>query len=99
MMEKQASLLARHLLIRGLVQGVGYRDAAIQAAFECDVAGWVRNRRDGTVEAHVQGSPASIDRFLAWCRQGPPLARVTAVDESDAAIDEVLRYFERRATR
>jgi acylphosphatase len=97
--EKPVSLVARHLLIRGRVQGVGYRDAAIQAAFECGVAGWVRNCRDGTVVAHVQGRPQSVKNFLAWCSRGPPLARVTAVEASVAVSDDALRYFERRPTR
>ena len=45
-----------------------------------DIRGWVRNRRDGTVEAHAQGAPDAVERFVDWCRQGPPLARVSNVD-------------------
>jgi acylphosphatase len=89
---------ARHLVVRGRVQGVGYRDAAVQAAFTLGVAGWVRNRGDGTVEAHVQGEPESVDRFVEWCRRGPPLARVSGVDAADAALDESLRDFAWRPT-
>ena len=80
------------------MQGVGYRDSAVQAAFECGVHGWVRNRRDGSVEALVQGSADAVDRFVAWCRRGPPLARVTEVAMTDAAFDAKLCAFELRAT-
>ena len=88
--------IARRLTIRGRVQGVGFRDAAVQAAFEVGVTGWVRNRYDGTVEAFVQGAPDAVDRYLAWCRRGPPLARVTAVEATDAPIDRARRDFEWR---
>ena len=90
--------VAKHLVIHGRVQGVGYRDAAVQAAFTLDVSGWVRNRSDGTVEARVQGDAAAVDRFVEWCKRGPPLARVSKVDASDVAADTSLRDFAWRAT-
>ncbi len=77
-------MIARRLLIRGRVQGVGYRYAAVEAAEREGVAGWVRNCRDGSVEALVQGDDAAVERMIAWCRNGPPGARVTSVD-TDAA--------------
>jgi acylphosphatase len=89
---------ARHLIVHGRVQGVGYRDAAVQAAFTLNVTGWVRNRNDGTVEAHVQGEADAVDRFVEWCRRGPPLARVASLDASDAAFDATLGDFAWRAT-
>jgi acylphosphatase len=89
---------AQHFMIRGRVQGVGYRDAAVQAAFECGVQGWVRNRRDGHVEAHAQGDAAAVERFAAWCRRGPPLARVVEVMLSEVEMDADLAAFETRAT-
>ena len=92
------SVVARRLVIRGRVQGVGYRDAAVQSAFVNKVAGWVRNRRDGTVEAFVQGSPEAVARYLEWARSGPPLARVAAVDVAEAEPDEALLHFEWRAS-
>lgn len=79
--------------MHGRVQGVGYRDAAVQAAYVNGVAGWVRNRADGTVEAFAQGEPAAVDRFIAWCRHGPPLARVTDVAVSEAGAEPALREF------
>ena len=90
--------LAQRMVIRGRVQGVGFRDAAVQAAFELGVHGWVRNRRDGGVEAHVQGDPATVERFAVWCRRGPPLARVTEVTIDDVEVDVPLSAFEMRAT-
>ena len=90
--------IARRLLIRGRVQGVGYRDAAVQAAFEIGVAGWVRNRTDGSVEALVQGTPKAVERYVTWCRRGPPLARVTEVESTDAPADPACGDFQWRVT-
>ena len=85
-------MIARRLVIRGSVQGVGYRYAMVEAARALDVAGWVRNRRDGTVEAFAQGDAAAIEAIIAWCRRGPPAARVTDVEtlasEADTAVGE-----------
>jgi len=92
------NVAARRLVIRGRVQGVGYRDAAVQAACELGVHGWVRNTRDGAVEALVQGETEAVERFAAWCRRGPPLARVTEVMSSDAEVDTKRSVFETRAT-
>ncbi len=92
------SASAQRLVIRGRVQGVGYRDAAVQAAYECGVCGWVRNRQDSSVEVLVQGEPEAIERFIAWCRRGPPLARVAEVTAVDANVDGALTAFEMRFT-
>jgi acylphosphatase len=88
--------VAFRLAIRGRVQGVGYRDATVQAAFLCDVQGWVRNCEDGSVEAHAQGELAAIERFVAWCRRGPPLARVCGVELADVPVDPDLSGFSRK---
>jgi acylphosphatase len=90
--------VARRLVISGRVQGVGFREAAVDAARAAGVAGWVRNRADGTVEVLVQGSPDAVDRLVAWCRRGPPLARVAGVDVATAAADASLERFERLPT-
>jgi acylphosphatase len=89
---------ARRLVIRGRVQGVGFRDAAIQAAYECGVHGWVRNRRDDSVEAFVQGERDAVDRFVAWCERGPPLARVAQVASEAASLESGLVSFTMRAS-
>jgi acylphosphatase len=70
----------RHLRISGRVQGVGYRDALRRQAFARGLAGWVRNRRDGTVEALLQGDARSVEELIAWARHGPPAARVDLVE-------------------
>ena len=90
--------VAKRLLVRGRVQGVGFRDAAMQAASVLGVCGWVRNRRDGSVEALAQGAPDRVEQFVAWCRRGPPLARVEDIGTSDADVDIDLAAFEMRAT-
>jgi acylphosphatase len=69
-----------HLRIEGRVQGVGYRYWAADRAEELQLTGWVRNRRDGAVEAVVSGPEADVERMIALCRQGPRGAAVTAVE-------------------
>ncbi len=72
---------ARRVTIRGRVQGVGYRDWMRREAERLGLQGWVRNRRDGSVEALVAGDEAAVRALLAACRRGPPLARVDEVAE------------------
>lgn len=66
-------------MVRGRVQGVGYRYSMRRRATEVGVAGWVRNRRDGTVEAEIEGTEQQVEQMLAWADEGPPMARVEAV--------------------
>ena len=80
-------MIARRLVVRGRVQGVGFRYALVDVATMMGAAGWVRNRRDGTVEALVQGDDTIVDAVVAWCRRGPPAARVTTVDVEPATPD------------
>lgn len=72
------------VVVRGSVQGVGYRYSARLVAERAGVTGWVRNRDDGTVEAEVQGEPTQVDAVLAWMAQGPPGAQVTSRDVTEA---------------
>ncbi|HNA28907.1 MAG TPA: acylphosphatase [Thiobacillaceae bacterium] len=74
--------VTRHLAITGLVQGVWYRESLREAADGLGVAGWVRNRLDGSVEAMIQGEERPVEQLIEWCRQGPPLARVLDVTVS-----------------
>ena len=68
------------LKIHGRVQGVGFRYSAVTAARRAGVSGWVRNERDGTVSAFCEGDREDVDRFIAWCRKGPPAAHVRNVE-------------------
>jgi acylphosphatase len=83
------SAVTRHLVVRGLVQGVGYRWSMVQAARRLGVRGWVRNRRDGSVEAVFAGAAEAVADMVAACRQGPFGSRVEALDERDANADEL----------
>jgi acylphosphatase len=80
------------VMIRGRVQGIGYRAWAEVTALELGVEGWVRNRRDGSVEAVLAGSEEVVLTMIELCRDGPPGAEVTAIDQREAgAVDLALR--------
>ena len=68
------------LLIRGRVQGVGYRAWCLRMARKLGLSGWVRNLADGSVEALARGPASAVETLVAACQIGPPSARVTAVD-------------------
>lgn len=70
------------VVISGRVQGVAFRMETQWAAERIGVTGWVRNRRDGTVEATLEGDKRRVEEMLQWCRRGPALARVDTVDIS-----------------
>ena len=89
--------VARHLVIHGRVQGVFYRGWSVEIAHDLGLAGWVRNRRDGTVEMLVSGPEAAVDAMIERCREGPPAARVDRIDVTDS--DETAPSgFEARST-
>ena len=79
----------RHLVIRGRVQGVGYRAFVEDAALDHGVAGWVRNRRNGEVEAVFAGPAAAVAQVAQACRRGPRGARVDGVEEREATQEEL----------
>ncbi|MEK9722690.1 MAG: acylphosphatase [Rhodospirillaceae bacterium] len=74
---------AVHVVISGRVQGVWYRGWTLKQATALDLSGWVRNRREGTVEAVFQGEASAVADMLARCRQGPPAAKVTDVQSRE----------------
>ncbi len=82
--------VCQHLFISGHVQGVFFRASLESTARTLHLDGWVRNRRDGRVEAVVQGPPAAVDALVQWCHQGPPAARVDAVTASARPVDPAL---------
>jgi acylphosphatase len=71
------------------VQGIGFRAWAEVTALELGVEGWVRNCRDGSVEAVLAGSEEVVLTMIEACRQGPPGARVEAIDQRDAEVDDL----------
>ncbi len=75
--------MRRHLWIAGRVQGVWFREGARAEAQAHGVAGFVRNLPDGRVEAALEGPPAAVAAVEAWCRAGPPRARITTVEARD----------------
>jgi acylphosphatase len=78
-----------HVMIRGRVQGVGYRAWIEHHAMASRLEGWVRNRRDGSVEALFSGPAGIVANMVALCRRGPPSARVEAVTEEPAGTGEL----------
>ncbi len=81
-----------HIIISGLVQGVGFRFSTRQKASELGITGRVRNVRGGRVECIAEGSPESVDKFLTWCRNGPPAAEVDSVQTINRKNKETRTY-------
>lgn len=73
-------MIRRRVVAHGLVQGVFFRDTTRDLAYESRVAGWVRNRPDGTVEAVFEGGEGAVRRLVAFCDHGPPGARVERLE-------------------
>lgn len=86
--------LTKRLLIHGRVQGVGYRESMRREAVKLGLAGWVRNRHDGAVEAVVYGAAGEVKQLIDWARHGPRFAAVSAVEESTTEIPASLQSFE-----
>ena len=82
-------IVHRYVLVRGRVQGVGFRAWTEVAALERGLRGWVRNRRDGAVEALFSGEEGAVLAMVEDCRSGPPGARVDFIDQREAAGGEV----------
>ena len=78
-----------HVAIRGHVQGVGYRAWTEYTALELGLQGWVRNRRNGSVEALFVGPAETVAAMILECRQGPRGSRVDAIDQRDGTRDEL----------
>lgn len=82
------------LVITGLVQGVGFRHAMTAQAGLLGITGWVRNRRDGSVEAMIAGAAGDVARMIDWARRGPAGAEVADVSV-EAASGEFSRFEQR----
>jgi acylphosphatase len=79
----------RHLVFRGRVQGVGFRAFVEEVATRHGIEGWVRNRRDGAVEAVFSGAAGAVESVIEVCSRGPRSAEVKAVDQREATANEL----------
>ena len=93
MAEQSGSERAISAVVRGRVQGVGYRFTAQRVGHRLGLDGWVRNERDGSVTVRAQGVDAVVDRFIGFLEEGPPAARVQTVTVNDEPIDTTLSGF------
>jgi acylphosphatase len=82
-----------HVVIRGWVQGVGFRASCARQAIGLGLTGWVRNQWDGSVEALFEGPAEAVERMVAWCRRGPAAAEVTGVETTEPAPGSKERSF------
>ena len=82
-------MIRRKVIVEGRVQGVGFRYAVMRAARSRGVAGWVRNRPDGTVEAVFEGDAEAVESMVAFCREGPRGAVVDRVSVEDEAPERL----------
>ncbi|RMD88277.1 MAG: acylphosphatase [Alphaproteobacteria bacterium] len=87
-MTQSEATKAVHLTIRGRVQGVFYRSWTREQAARLGLRGWVRNRRDGTVEAVIAGPADAVERMITLCHEGPPHAHVEAVEVAPAFVPD-----------
>ena len=85
-------LVRRRVVVHGLVQGVGFRFALWRAAKSHGVAGWVRNRPDGTVEAVFEGEPEGVESLVRFCGEGPRGAEVSRVDAVEEEPEGLSRF-------
>lgn len=82
--------VVRHVVMRGRVQGVGYRAFVEDEARRLGLHGWVRNRRDGSVEALFSGPRNDVDAVIEACRRGPFSARVSELDQREGTAADLL---------
>ncbi len=83
-----------HVMITGIVQGVGYRAFVERQATSLGICGWVRNRKDGSVEAIFSGEASNVEAILIACRRGPRLAIIEEVRVTERSVDAELREFD-----
>lgn len=82
-------MIRRRVVVHGLVQGAFFRDSVRRRATSAGVSGWVRNTRDGAVEAVLEGEERAVDALVAFCRAGPRGARVDRVDVIEEAAEGI----------
>jgi acylphosphatase len=84
--------IARKIRVFGRVQGVFFRQGAVNQARTLGVDGWVRNAADGTVEAYIKGEAAAVEQMIGWMRRGPSNARVEDVSIQQAELEELTGF-------
>lgn len=89
--------VARHVYVKGRVQGVAFRWYAQERANQLGVSGWIRNLDDGRVEVWVEGEQDSVEQMLAWLRRGPPSARVEGLEVSEREPENLPAFEVRRS--
>jgi acylphosphatase len=85
-------MIRRRVVVHGFVQGVFFRDTVRRLAVSRHVAGWVRNNRDGTVEAVFEGEDDAVDALVRLCREGPRGARVDRMDVFDEDLEDLAGF-------
>lgn len=85
-------MIRRRVVVHGYVQGVFFRDTVRGRALADGVAGWVRNNRDGTVEAVFEGEPDAVERLVTFCRQGPRGALVDRLEVFDEQPESLVAF-------
>ncbi|MEQ4207168.1 acylphosphatase [Actinopolymorpha sp. B9G3] len=91
-----SAIIRTRVVARGRVQGVFFRDSCRRAANAAGVAGWVRNRHDGAVEAVFEGTEVQVATMLDWCRTGPPTAQVLHLESHDERVEGLTSFEIRR---
>lgn len=89
-------MIRRRVLVRGSVQGVGFRYSAANTARTRGVTGWVRNCADGAVEAVFEGDADAVESMVRWCEQGPRGAQIDGIDVFDEPPEDLQRFEVRR---
>ena len=82
----------RHVIVHGQVQGVYFRGSTVERARQLGVAGWVRNRSDGAVEAVFEGAPEAVSDAVRFCHEGPSWARVERIEQWEEAPEGLTRF-------
>lgn len=87
-------IITKHVVVKGRVQGVFFRDYTRKQAIQHNLTGWVRNLPDGSVEALFYGEEKMVSDILSWLKQGSPQSRVDSVHSDDIHSDETFPSFE-----
>ena len=91
-------MIRAHLIIKGRVQGVGFRANTRRMAYKLNLKGWVRNLRNGDVEVLVEGPEGEVQKLVSWCRRGPTSAFVSMVNEEKSEATGEFDSFKTRST-